>query len=407
MRVRRPVTKSLALLFSVASTTGFAVASTTGCGLFLAFDDGPADASAVISADAGSLPDDDAGTRPDDAGTRPDDAGTLPDDAGTLPDDAGTLPDDAGSLPDDAGTFPDDAGTFPDDAGTLPDDAGSLPDDAGPGEPDPTVVTPIVTGGLRVETFTPLLADACPTCPDVDGDGLNDTFEDRVLTALRPVLMLHPDEPALTDGSTLALVGRVSLSSADPLVVLVTVMIGWSEDYGSCGLTTHHGDSERFAMQLVPAFDPDATALATVDVTALYTAAHEGTLTDSGRTFTGSTLQADITVVDDDGHPRFALFPSLRKHATYGNASLCESASQIPCVKETCTTLLEGVGTVPTIVNAGEEGAERVGPLDDVGFAGDHAWLEQRFCGGLGDGLESGGCSSPVREKLLVDPFAP
>jgi hypothetical protein len=375
----------------IAATLAFSVVCATGCGLLLDPIESAVDASVPIPDDAGLLTD----------------AGRTTDDAGLPGDDAGLPPDDAGLPTDDAGLPTDDAGVPTDDAGLPADDAGLPTDDAGVPETDPTVVTPILTGGLRVETFTPLTTTNCPTCPDVDADGLNDTFEDRVLRALRPVLMLHPDEPALDDDSVLALVGRVSIASENPLVILVTVMIGWSEDYGSCGFTAHHGDSERFAMLLAPVGDIEATALATVDVTALYTAAHEGTLTDSGRIFTGSTLLADITVVDDDGHPRFALFPSLKKHATYGNQTLCEGAFALPCLKETCTTLLEGVGTVPPIVNAGEEAAERVGALDDIGFPGEHAWLDQRFCGGRGDGLGSGGCSSPVRAKLLVDPFAP
>jgi hypothetical protein len=43
-----------------------------------------------------------------------------------------------------------------------------------------------------------------------------------------------------------------------------------------------------------------------------------------------------------------------------------------------------------------------VSDLGPVGFPGDDAWADRRFCGGLG-GEE---CSSSVREKLVVDPFA-
>ena len=41
--------------------------------------------------------------------------------------------------------------------------------------------------------------------------------------------------------------------------------------------------------------------------------------------------------------------------------------------------------------------------LTAIGFPGDDAWAMQDFCGGLG----GTGCSSAVRDKLLVDPFGP
>ena len=56
---------------------------------------------------------------------------------------------------------------------------------------------------------------------------------------------------------------------------------------------------------------------------------------------------------------------------------------------------------LPPFVHAGEEATPIVDDLTDLGFDGDSAWADQPFCGGLGPN----GCSSPVREKLLVDPF--
>jgi hypothetical protein len=51
--------------------------------------------------------------------------------------------------------------------------------------------------------------------------------------------------------------------------------------------------------------------------------------------------------------------------------------------------------------NAGELAAPRISDLTELGFPGDDAWTDADFCGGLG----GTGCSSPVRAKLLVDPF--
>lgn len=58
---------------------------------------------------------------------------------------------------------------------------------------------------------------------------------------------------------------------------------------------------------------------------------------------------------------------------------------------------------LPPFVNAGEEAHPLVSDLTMIGFPGDDAWAAQDFCGGLG----GSGCSAPVREKLLVDPFGP
>lgn len=80
-------------------------------------------------------------------------------------------------------------------------------------------------------------------------------------------------------------------------------------------------------------------------------------------------------------------------------------ASFIPCLDEDCGP--DGVDDptlfdiLPPFVNAGEEAAPRVTELSALGFPGEQAWAAQDLCGGLG----GTGCSSPVREKLLVDPF--
>jgi len=80
--------------------------------------------------DAGTTPDEDAGTG--DAGPTQEDAGPPPDDAGTGEADGGAEPVDAGSG--DAGTEPEDAGTGDEDGGTEPGDAGS--GDAGTEPPE-------------------------------------------------------------------------------------------------------------------------------------------------------------------------------------------------------------------------------------------------------------------------------
>jgi hypothetical protein len=134
--------------------------------------------------------------------------------------------------------------------------------------------------------------------------------------------------------------------------------------------------------------------------------AHEGTATDHSRLF--PTAELSELVFEDDaatGEPRWTVFSSADKHATYGSIDICENASQFPCTEEDCGP--DDVADVSLyrrvfpFVNAGEEAAPLVTDLAGVGFPGDQAWADQDFCGGLG----GDSCSAPVRDKLLVSPF--
>ncbi|MBI4820633.1 MAG: hypothetical protein HY791_30495 [Deltaproteobacteria bacterium] len=270
----------------------------------------------------------------------------------------------------------------------------SGPSDRGPGP----LSEALPSGGIRIRGMsTPLTRDAT-TASDFDEDGLTDSFEAELLEALRPVLVIAPMDPALTDGSAIQLVGRVFAASSDPLVVRALVMIGWREDYGSCGLTAHHGDSERFAVELT------ASAAKDLEITRIYTAAHEGTVTDRGRLFEGPGLAETVVGSDpSSGTVRLWLFPSERKHATYASVALCEGAFVLPCLRETCADESTGVLVVPPVTNAGEDTHRQLDALDALGFPGETAWGTADFCGGLG----GSGCASPVRDKLMSDPFEP
>lgn len=269
-------------------------------------------------------------------------------------------------------------------------------------------------GALRLLTNLPARAAACRAlpfvgapCADLDEDGLVDVWEDVALDRLRPLLRLDEDEPAVPDLLTIADVGRVAPASPapdDPVEVVALIMLGYARDYGSCGgFTGHNGDSERVGLHL-RAFDGGGAG--DVEVVAAYTAAHEGTTNDHGKVWRGAELRA-LTTVDDpiSDEPRWVVFPSAAKHATYGTLAQCEAVSQLPCVDEDCGP--DGVAEpsrfdrLPMIVNAGEDDHRLVNDLGPIGFPGDTAWGTAQFCGGRG----GASCSSPVRDKLLVDPF--
>lgn len=269
------------------------------------------------------------------------------------------------------------------------------------------VHTELVDGALALRCNLPRALAECRAvpgapCEDVDGDGLTDAWEDVALERLRPLRRLDEAEPLLDDPAVvLGDVGRVFAVGEN---VRVFVMLGYSSDYGSCGgISAHNGDSERVALDLVDWPDGGAGG---VQVTAVYTAAHENTANDHSRLFPTADLGLLVHDLDPThGEPRWVVFPSASKHGTYANIEICEGISAVPCLDEDCGA--DGVedpaayDRVPVVVNAGEPELPRVTALDEIGFVGDDAWAEQDFCGGLG----GSGCSAPVREKLTVDPF--
>lgn len=271
----------------------------------------------------------------------------------------------------------------------------------------PNVLTEVEPGGaLALITNQPRTIDDCPAvpaapCDDLDQDGLTDAWEEIALERLRPIVRLDEEEKLVDEpGFVTANVGRVT--PADPHL-LVFIMLGYERDFGSCGgFTAHNGDSERVVLEL----EPDGSDAERVRVRRAYTAAHEGTINDQGRIFEGATLQDLVHEADPaHGDPRWVVFSSADKHATYGTVDICEGVSPVPCIDEDCAP--DGVGnpadydlSMP-FVNAGEPDAPLVSDLAAVGFPGDDAWADQDFCGGLG----GSGCSSSVRSKLTETPF--
>lgn len=288
---------------------------------------------------------------------------------------------------------------------------GDPPDPTTGAEPFEHELHTLVTdeGRLALHSNLPPRVDDClalpaalPPCEDLDADGLVDAWEDAVLDRLRPLRRFDEEEAAVDDAEVvLADVGRVA--PAPDGAYRLMVMLGYSRDYGSCGFTAHNGDSERVALDLVPLPEEGAGG---VVVRRAYTAAHEGTANDHGRVFADGEL--DQLVLSPDprtNQPRWTVFPSADKHATYATIEICEGISPLPCLDEDCGP--DGVADpaaydrLPPVGNAGELVAPRLTDLSELGFAGEDAWADQDFCGGLG-GTE---CSSSVRSKLLDDPF--
>ncbi len=239
-------------------------------------------------------------------------------------------------------------------------------------------------------------------CDDLDSDGLVDAWEGVVLERLRPLVVLDEDEPMLesTDG-LLIHIARIWPVTAKS--VRVMIVLAYSEDYGRCGLTAHHGDSERVALTLSL---QDGSAW----VTEAYTAAHEGELTDQSTLYTLDDLdQLETTADPATGEPRWLVYASEGKHATFASAEHCEEASIIPCLEKDCAP--DGVSDKARYsilsahaLNAGEESHPLADDLAEFGMPGEHIWLDQTFCGGLGRANEAD-CSSGLLEKMRSDPM--
>ena len=137
-----------------------------------------------------------------------------------------------------------------------------------------------IYGGLSFHTNLPMQYTDCiqlpmrnVPCTDRDEDGLTDEWEEGILTHVRPVLRLDEDEGFLSDPTAvLAYIGRVTPT---PSGVDVFIVLAWSEDYGRCGVSAHHGDSERVVIRMI--VDEENIRFHKV-----YTAAHEGEFTDAG-----------------------------------------------------------------------------------------------------------------------------
>jgi hypothetical protein len=243
-------------------------------------------------------------------------------------------------------------------------------------------------------------------CADLDEDGLADAWEGVVLDRLRPLQRLDEQESLVTDATAvMGNIGRVALVTPSPLRVRMFFVLAYSKDYGSCGFTGHDGDPERVALDLAA---PESGGPGDVTALAFYTAAHEYTSGDHSMKFQGADL-TKLTFEKDavTSEPRWIVFPSADKHATYASLDICENISAVPCVDEDCGP--DGVANpkdfdrLPAFVNAGEEAHPLVTDLAAIGFPGEDAWAKKAFCGGLGGAT----CSAQVRDKLLIDPFVP
>ena len=260
-------------------------------------------------------------------------------------------------------------------------------------------------GRLTLESNLPITLTLCQEmqyqnldCTDLDQDGLLDQWEELALEYFRPFLLLDEAEPFLDD--TTAVFAQIARVAPTAEWIDLYIVLAWSKDYGRCGLSAHNGDSERVVIRLEKHEDNSASFFA------VYTAAHEGEITDAGKVW----QDAELGLLDFEMDPnteflRWVVYPSEAKHATFATIEHCENVSFIPCLDEDCAP--DNVSDpnnwriLGSALRVGEEENPLADELSSIGFPNEFAWQDQLFCGGLGGDH----CSSPVREKLLNNPF--
>lgn len=293
------------------------------------------------------------------------------------------------------------------------DDAASIAQDVSRRD---ATTTRLRDGKLVVTMRRPAFVSSCTKterCDDADHDGLVDDWEDALLDRLRPRMALHPEEPLLEDPEgRFGYVARVFRPENGPSdVVRVILVTGFSYDpgvllFGKIPMSAHDGDSERVAVELkLTGNGREAT------LNRAYFAVHEHTINDQSRLYAADELDRELTLGRDaGGEPRWVVFPSKGKHPEFANPAACAATSLhgTGLFREHCAASeAEGHALLPPVVNAGEPAHHRADDLAIVGFAGDDAWAEQKFCGGFREQPRLGACAESVASKLHDDPFAP
>jgi len=270
-----------------------------------------------------------------------------------------------------------------------------------------------VGGRLRFSSSIPRIAAACVAqladtelCRDADEDGLSDAWEDLLVDRLRPFVRYHADEPLFStsdwlDHLTVVALAHVATARSDSSHVRVMLPFLYDKDFGRCSLEPHRGDVERVVFDLAPLGDDS------MEVVGLYTAAHEYTVMDGSTLLRGGDLeQMEYRKDEVTGQPRWIVYASAAKHATYATRELCESHGVVPCQQEGCPgASRDDRELLLAVQNAGEPPPAPVWNPFGVGM---DLWGDSLFCGFAAPSNSSNEpCAPPLAEKLLKDPFEP
>jgi len=96
---------------------------------------------------------------------------------------------------------------------------------------------------------------------DLDGDGINQQWEDKAMERINPYIELDEEEPWLDNKENDFIANFVRISPFTPIYnyqsyyadqlpkyIIFRYIVNWSEDYGRFGFTEHKGEHERIYM---------------------------------------------------------------------------------------------------------------------------------------------------------------
>jgi len=184
---------------------------------------------------------------------------------------------------------------------------------------------------------------------DLDLDGLDDAFEAQLAATSLPVIGLHPSDACPRSG----LLFRARKHPLDPTLIFIVYVHLFEKD---CGLTSHVGDDEVFAVTVNPG----------AGVTAMRAISHQGTLCE--RRSDCGTCNGASACTTSNGRP--IVYFSKDKHAAYVSLSACGT---LTCLDQCATGDRTGI----PLVNAGEPNAHLTEDLTDAGFiTAANGWTE-------------------------------
>lgn len=226
---------------------------------------------------------------------------------------------------------------------------------------------------------------------DLDQDGLDDGWENKVAAEYLPFLSLDPGDGCPLGG----LVVRVRPHPSNPALLHVVYDHLYERD---CGLTAHVGDNEAFGATIDPNVPPPAGILTLVAI------GHQATICEK-KTTCGSCggLDACATALKN-GVSYPVVFSSKDKHASYVKKNDCNPI--LSCF-DTCT--LAPTTTDVPLVNVGEPNAPLVTDLTDQGFiTSANGWTAQElFHWNPWDTSKDFGGAGNVAGDLVDDAFVP
>ncbi|MFL5318689.1 MAG: hypothetical protein ACJ790_03465 [Myxococcaceae bacterium] len=188
---------------------------------------------------------------------------------------------------------------------------------------------------------------------DVDRDGLEDSYENRLARDYLPFFSMDPQDGCPLSG----ILFRARPHPKDPNLVFVIYDRLYQRD---CGLSGHVGDDEVFSVTIDPR-KPFPAGL-----TAMKAISHQGTACE--RVSTCDRCGGSACTFNSAQLP--VVFASKDKHGSYVDTSTC----QFSCF-DSCT--LAANSSVPPMQNAGEPGAPMTNNLSTNGFVtAANGWTE-------------------------------